>query len=159
MIDERDPETRVGYAIKRAQHAQRTAVDNALRDLGLTAPQWGTLMFLDRHADLSNAGLARCSDCTPQTMNAIVHHLERAGLVERHPHPTHGTVLPARLTPAGRDLLHAGEARVNALEAKMLAPLSREERAQLIDLLNRYVDALHAEPVVRDDAELPAVLS
>ena len=31
---------RVGYALKRAQHALRTRMDEALRPLGLTAPQY-----------------------------------------------------------------------------------------------------------------------
>lgn len=147
-------EGRVGYAIKRAQHAQRVAMDKALRDLGLTAAQWGTLMCLAYHEDLSNADLARVNDCTPQSMNSIVLHLEEAGLVERHRHATHGTLLPTRLTVTGRSLLQKSLARVDALEVRMLAPLSDLERSQLTELLNRCIVALHDDSVCAGDGAL-----
>jgi DNA-binding MarR family transcriptional regulator len=154
MKHEFDVENLAGFAIKRAQHAQRTALDNALRDLGITTAQWGTLTWLQRHDELTNADLARVCDCTPQTMNAIVLHLESDGLIERHRHPTHGTVMPARLTDAGRDLLHACFERVNAVEDRMLADLSEVEQRQLVELLNRCTQALQADSETKKETSL-----
>ena len=42
--------------------------------------------------------------------------LERAGLVERRPHPTHGRIREVFLTPAGQDRLDAATPAVKALE-------------------------------------------
>lgn len=145
MKDRVDLDNRVGYAIKRAQHAQRTSLDDALRDLGITMPQWAALMCLHNSEGLTNADLARVNDCTPQSMNAIVLHLETNGLLERSHHPHHGTVLPARLTPAGRELMQRGFERVLAVEARMLESLNDAERRLLIDLLNRCIDGLQRE--------------
>jgi DNA-binding MarR family transcriptional regulator len=139
-------EERVGYAIKRAFQAQRAALDHALRDLNITVPQWAVLVCLDYYGDASNAELARLNACTPQTMNEIVRHLEADGLIERQPHPDHGILLPARLTPAGENLLAACMERVSAVEARMLAPLTVEEQKLVRDALNRCVQALQEEP-------------
>jgi DNA-binding MarR family transcriptional regulator len=135
-------EQRVGYTIKRVYHAGRVALDHALHDLGLTMPQWAVLNVLGRQAGLCNAELARCHFVTPQTMNAIVFHLEQAGLVERRPQPGNGTVLETYLTDAGRERLAAGNRRADAVEARMLAPLNDEEKQTLHELLLRCADSL-----------------
>jgi DNA-binding MarR family transcriptional regulator len=138
-------ETRVGYAVKRAFHAQRVTIDGVLREFGITTAQWAALMCLHYQEGLSSADLARFNDCTPQTMNSIILHLEAVGLVERYRHPRHGTLLPARLTPAGEELLARCTARVEAVEARVLAGFDADERRQLIGLLNRYTEALQRE--------------
>lgn len=145
MTEEQGLEHRVGYAIYRVHQAQRAAMDHALRDLGVTTPQWAVLMRLRCYADVSNAELARLNTCTPQTMNDIVRHLEATGLIEREHHPTHGTVLLTHLTAAGEQLLDGCTQRTDAVERRMLAGLSEEERHCLIEALNRCADALQAD--------------
>ena len=46
---------RFGYAIKRAQHALRARMDETLRPLGLTAPQYAVLSAVELDAGISNA--------------------------------------------------------------------------------------------------------
>ena len=41
------PPIQFGYLLKRAQHAFRTRIDDALRPLGLTAPQYAVLSAVD----------------------------------------------------------------------------------------------------------------
>ncbi len=134
-------EDRVGYLLKEAQHALRTAMDRALRERGLTTPQYAVLSALDNQPGLSNAELARRAFVTPQTMNAIVVLLERAGLVERRPHARHGRVLTTVLTPVGADLVLSSHEAVGRVEEQMLAPLSDAERAQLARLLSTCAKA------------------
>jgi DNA-binding MarR family transcriptional regulator len=43
--------------------------------------------------------------------------LERQGLVERHPHPTHGRILQVNLTSEGRRRLELANPAVRQLEA------------------------------------------
>lgn len=145
MINDESFDTRIPYAIKRAHHAQRIAMDHALRELGLTAPQWSVLMCLRYQGGMSNAELARHNDCTPQTMNEIVRHLEAAGLVERERHPTHGIIQPARLTPAGEALLTECKQRISALQARVYAALTEEQRTALLDGLTRWSAALQED--------------
>jgi hypothetical protein len=51
---------------------------------------------------ISNADLARAAFVTPQTMQAILVHLERGGLFVRSPHPEHGRIIMTAPTPAGQ---------------------------------------------------------
>src|SRR3954466_11229941 len=89
---------RIGYQLKRAQQALRTAMDEGLRAHGLTTPQYAALTHLEAAEPLSGAELARRCFVTAQTMNAILVGLERARLVERAPHANHGRVRDEGLT-------------------------------------------------------------
>jgi DNA-binding MarR family transcriptional regulator len=51
---------------------------------------------------------ARACNISPQAMNGVVATLERDGLVQRAPHPTHGRILQASLTDEGAKRLAAG---------------------------------------------------
>ena len=141
-------ERRVGYELKRAQHALRLGMDDALREVGLTTPQYAALSLLEAHPGLSNAELARRAFVTPQTMNAIVVNLEAAGLLERRPHPRHGRIRRGYPTEAGREALAKAHGLVLGVERRMLAPLDAAARAALLDTLGRCADALEdrAEP-------------
>jgi DNA-binding MarR family transcriptional regulator len=135
-------EERIGYLLKQAQHALRTAMDRALRERGLTTPQYAVLTALAEQSGLSNAELARRAFVTPQTMNSIVVLLERAGLVERRPHDRHGRVLATILTPTGAALVQSCHEAVERIEQQMLAPFNGLERVQLATLLRSCVTAL-----------------
>ena len=132
----------VGYLLKVAQQRGRLAMDTAMRDLGVTAPQYAVLRFLDESAGMSGADLARRAFVTPQTMNRIIVNLDKAGLIERAPYVKPGRILDTRLSPAGRRLLEQCRERVDAVENTMLSELTEAEREQLRDLLRRCADSL-----------------
>lgn len=136
---------RVGYELKRVQHELRLGMDEALKGLGATTPQYAALSVLAEEPGLSNAGLARRSFVTPQTMNQILVRLEAAGLVERRPHPEHGRVLQAYLTEEGEKLRRECAKRVDAIEERMVAGLSEDERLGLLELLRGCSAALRRD--------------
>ena len=138
-------ESRVGYELKRVQHDLRLGMDGALKELGVTTPQYAALSVLAEEPGLSNATLARRSFVTPQTMNQILVRLEAAGLVERHAHPEHGRVLQAYLTEEGERLRRECAERVDAVEELMVSGLPAEERTNLLGLLRRCSAALRQE--------------
>ena len=138
-------ENRVGYELKRVQHALRLNMDETLKELGVTTPQYAALSVLAEEPGLSNAGLARQSFVTPQTMNQILVRLEAAGLVERRPHPEHGRILQALLTEEGEKLRRECAKRVDAIEERMVCGLSEEERLGLLELLRRCFEALRQD--------------
>lgn len=133
---------RVGYELKRVQHALRIEMDEALRELGVTTPQYAALSVLAEEPGLSNAELARRSFVTPQTMNQILARLEAAGLVVRQPHPEHGRVLQAHLTERGKKLHRKCTKRVDAIEERMVGELSEDEYWALLHLLRKCSEAL-----------------
>jgi DNA-binding MarR family transcriptional regulator len=143
-------ESRVGYQMKRAQHALRVEMDKALREVGMTTAQYAGLSTLEATPSLSGAELARRSFVTPQTMNAILANLEAAGLVVRRPHPEHGRVLQAYLTEMGEESVARAHGLVEAVERRMLDRLSQDDRRRLLEALRGCVDALEggAEGVV-----------
>lgn len=133
---------RVGYELKRAQHALRIEMDGALRQIGLTTPQYAALAVLEGESGLSGAELARRCFVTPQTMNGVVVKLENAGLVERRPHPGHGRVLQAYLTGEGEAMVSRAHAPVEAIEGRMLSGVGEDERERLLRVLRDCADTL-----------------
>lgn len=131
-----------GYALAQAYRVFRHSVDRALREVGLTTPQWGTLKCVSEDACVSGADMARMHHLTPQTMNTILQNLEHADLIVRQRHPTHGTVLRIQLTELGRERLREATGRVVAAQERMLRDFSPDDRATLVTLLGRCIDAL-----------------
>lgn len=139
-------EERIGYELKRAQHALRLAMDETLREIRLTTPQYAALAMLEEEGGISSAELARRAFVTPQTMNTIVANLEARGLVQRRAHPSHGRILETRLTARGRSLLENGHERVRAIERRMVAQLSQPDRRALLRILRTCAEALQPYP-------------
>lgn len=144
-------EERMGYVLKRLQQALRAAMDKALRQRGLTTPQYAALSALEQVSGLSNAELARRCFVTPQTMNEIVANLEAAGLVTRRRAAADGRVVQTYLAPQGQRLLADCHQAVEAIEMRMVSGLSGAERHALIDGLRRCIAALEApaDPAMR----------
>jgi DNA-binding MarR family transcriptional regulator len=128
--------------MKRAEHALRLEMDGVLRGVGLTTPQYAALSVLEEEAGLSGAALARRCFVTPQTMNQILMNLQGSGMVERRPHPEHGRVLSAYLTPKGAEIVALAHGEVVAIEERMLAGLDSGERSHLLEALRSCAESL-----------------
>ena len=133
---------RLGYALKRAQHAFRTRMDEGLRPLGLSAAQYAVLSAGELEPGLSNAALARAAFVTPQTMQGIIANVERDGLVARAADPSHGRILKTELTERGRIVL-ADAHKVSArLEEVMIKAVGRYQAGRLAGSLTRCANDL-----------------
>jgi DNA-binding MarR family transcriptional regulator len=121
--------------LRRTQHAVRTRLDAELDATGLTTPQYAVLETLRREGAFSASDLAREFGMTAQTLNVLVKALEAQGLLRRSRHPTHGRILLASLTPAGRRALEHGRALALAVEDRVLAGLTASDRQTLVRLL------------------------
>jgi DNA-binding MarR family transcriptional regulator len=142
MSEERLPAPSLLYAVKQVELAVRAHLDELLRPCRLTAPQYTALTVLARRDGMTSAELARHSFVTPQSMGDLVTALERLGAVSRQPDPGHRRRLRITLTAHGHALLAQVEARVTALEERMVGELEAAERAALRDYLNRCRTAL-----------------
>lgn len=121
----------VGYVLKQAASALRSAMDTALRPLELTVPQYACLELLGQHPGLSNAELARGAFVTRQAMNGVLRGLQQRGLVTRPASAPHGRARPTQLTTAGQQQLHTASVTVHAVEQRMLAPLPPAHQRRL----------------------------
>jgi len=125
----RGVEGRSGYLLRQAWHAFRGAMESALRAHGLTGAQYAVVSVLARDPGMSGADLARACNTTPQAMNGVLATLERDGLVERYPHPTHGRILQVTLTREGERRLEAATPAVRGLEEAIEADLAPDQIA------------------------------
>jgi DNA-binding MarR family transcriptional regulator len=132
----------VGEAIRKTQYYLRVKIDDALRSLNLTSPQYFALAALSAQPGLSGAALARRCFVTPQTMTGIIANLAAAGLIDRAPDPEHGRIIQTRLTTKGAVLLAQGRVAVEHIETDMVRDLDRAEREALADLLLQCAEAL-----------------
>ncbi|MBA2678774.1 MAG: MarR family transcriptional regulator [Ktedonobacteraceae bacterium] len=135
-------EESVGYQLKRVQHALRAQMDNALREMGLTTPQYAALNAIEETPGSSGNKIARRCFVTPQTMNLILANLESVGLIVRRPHPEYGRILQAYLTPLGESRLQESHQRVYIIEENMVADFDDEQLSQLAQALRTCADAL-----------------
>jgi len=137
-----DPYATIGFALKQAQQALRTRMDAQLREIGLTTPQYAALAYLKVEPGASNAVLARRVFITPQTMQAILVTLEKAGFIMRTPHPEHGRVQKTELTSAGNQALEAASAIVAATEQRLVDAAAPLDAPVVAALLIRLANAL-----------------
>ena len=132
----------VGYRLKRAHAALRGAMDKALREHGLTVPQYACLEILALRPGLSNAELARATFVTRQSMNVVLRGLQDAGLTARPATVDHGRARPARLTDEGRRRLKAAQTSVYAIEARMLQAIPDDRLTDLLENFDRIAESL-----------------
>lgn len=134
----------VGYVLKQAATALRAGMDDVLRPLELSVPQYACLELLGERPGLSNAELARGAFVTRQSMNGVLRGLQERGLVTRPSTAPHGRALPSQLTAAGHRKLTTARTAVRAVEQRMLAHLGAPEQRRLRNDLAKCVAALES---------------
>jgi DNA-binding MarR family transcriptional regulator len=141
-----DLETSLGYLLKEASSALRTAMEEVLRPLGMTMTRYSCLELLAQRPGLSNSELARGAFVTRQSMNVLLQTLEREGYVTRPAEAPVGKVLPTRLTPRGRRSLEKATAAVRSVEVRMLDGLTGAQQAEAFRILQSMVRSLRDGP-------------
>jgi DNA-binding MarR family transcriptional regulator len=125
----------LGYKLKKTQHALRLHMDEALRALDLTTPQYAVLSQLELKPGASNATLARSAFITAQTMHGIVTNLEKRGLIQRKSDVCHGRILCIEITNQGHKVVTKAHDMIRDVEARMLATVSIEHKVLLEKIL------------------------
>jgi DNA-binding MarR family transcriptional regulator len=136
---------RLGGDLKHVVDDLMTVKQAAVKPAGLTVPQYAALLALQGNSGISAAALARLCHVTPQTMTTILQNLESAGLIVRTPHPWHRNMLETRLTEGGMAAFDTADARAAAVELRLAAAFTDEERATLRAYLVRCSSVLTQE--------------
>lgn len=134
----------LGYKLKQAQHILRIHMDNALKPLDLTTPQYAVLSQLELKPGISNAALARASFVTAQTMHGIITNLEKRNLLKRKSDPQHGRILRTALTKQGLTIIKQAHAIINQVEETMTRTLGKKNESLLERLLIECINNLNA---------------
>ena len=79
---------------------------------------------------------------TRQSMNVLLHALERDGYVTRPAEAPVGKVLPTRLTPRGRRSLEQATVAVRSVEVRMLGGMTQNEQSGAFRILQSMIHSL-----------------
>ena len=119
----------------------------ALRPLGLGAQEYLVLDQLRVLGQASQTELADALGIDRSNLATIAAELCDRGLAERSRDHADRRRYVLRLSPAGARLLTRTEGAIGAAEDELLAPLDRDRRDQLYDLLRRLADGVDLCPV------------
>ncbi|MFE7958961.1 MarR family winged helix-turn-helix transcriptional regulator [Streptomyces sp. NPDC057413] len=115
------------------------------RDLGITPAQSRLLRTLAHYGTPPRmADLAERLEVVPRAVTTLVDALETHGKVRRVPDPVNRRVTRIELTPSGRETLRELHAARRAAAEEILAPLEKDQRAVLGDLLDTLIDGAPA---------------
>jgi len=135
----------LGYKLKQTQHSLRLRMDESLKELNLTTPQYAVLAQLELRSGISNAALARFSFITAQTMHAIVSNLEKRHLVVRKSDPQHGRILCTELTEQGLKIVQQAHKIIAQVETIMTHTMTEDNRNLLETLLLECFNNLNVQ--------------
>ena len=134
----------LGYTLKKTQHLLRLHMDEALKSLPLTTPQYAVLAQLELRPGISNAALARASFITAQTMHEIVSKLEKNNFITKKRDSHHGRIMCTELTDQGRETVQKAHTIIKKVEERMTSTISKNDKILLNKLLVECFDNLNA---------------
>jgi DNA-binding MarR family transcriptional regulator len=114
-------------------------VTEALGEAGMRRHHFTVLTALAEQGATSQAELGRRLWIDRSDLHGVLNELEGAGLVARVRDEADRRRNLVQLTPAGSATLRELDAKVDAAQEALLAPLSPGERTQLVELLTRLV--------------------
>ena len=107
---------------------------------GITPGQWAAVRALYEFPGVEQARLADLIGCDRATTGGLVDRLESKGLVERRADQNDRRLKRLTLTTAGEGLFDQLRDSVRGVTNHFVAPLSSEEREQLVTLLERLLE-------------------
>jgi len=119
----------------------RAAAPSELSDLSWT--QKSVILRLDKEGPATAADLARAEGVKSQSMGTAIAVLEKAGLVERTPHPTDGRQMDVCLTAKGKTMRKNTREAKHTWLAQAIEKLDKKEQEKLFaaaDIINKLVD-------------------
>jgi len=119
-------------------------MDEALKSIELTTPQYAVLAQLELEDGISNAELARRSFITAQTMHGIVSNLENRSLIKRKTTSDHGRILSTTLTKKGLNIVQKAHHLIRNIEEKMTCTMTSDQKGFLEQILSECLNNLNS---------------
>lgn len=136
---------RPGFLLRRAHQISASVFEEECRSVGLTPAQFGVLTVLRASPGLDQSSLARALGFDKVTVLRVLRGLETRGLVLRTPAPESRRNLAVALSPAGEKLLKQAQNPAELAYQRLMAPLTPEQQAQLVALLQQLTEGLADE--------------
>lgn len=132
----------LGLLIKETQSILNQRMEQRLRPIGLSVPQYACLQALHDTPGITGSELARRAFVSRQSMNVLLQGLERRGLVERSSAPGPRRERHTALTPFAEDLVGQARGEVADLADQMTSRIRTEDLHRLRQSLTACRDAL-----------------
>src|SRR4051812_22656717 len=126
---------RPGFLLRRAHQISAAVFEDECSELGLTPAQFGVLTVLRSHPGLGQSSLARALGFDKVTVLRVLRGLEARGLVAREPAPDNKRNVSVALTAKGSAMLAEAQRPAEKAYKRLLAPLSKTQQSQLVELL------------------------
>ena len=130
-----------GYHIRRLQQIAVAVFLQETADSGITPVQFAALQATRNAAAIDQRTLARTIGFDTSTIAGVVDRLEARGLLRRQVSPDDRRVRLLSLTPEGDALLAQVVPAMQRAQVRMLAPLTKHERAEFMRMLHVLVTA------------------
>jgi DNA-binding MarR family transcriptional regulator len=142
-----------GHYIRRLQQIAVALFMDETAESGITPVQFATLAAAYDQPGLDQRSLAAAIRFDTSTIGGVIDRLEKRGLIQRNAAPHDRRLRLLTVTPEGEALLAAVLPRVQAVQARLLAPLDDADRAHFLALMRRVVEAHGESPLdARGDA-------
>ncbi|WP_067906800.1 MarR family winged helix-turn-helix transcriptional regulator [Actinomadura rubrobrunea] len=119
-------------------HAQRLVAAH-MAAAGARGYHYRLLAALEEFGPASQADLGRRTGIDRSDVVAMLNELSDQGLVRRSPDPSDRRRNVITITPAGTRRLHRLDRVLAQIQDELLAPLSPDERGELVRLLSRVL--------------------
>jgi MarR family transcriptional regulator, organic hydroperoxide resistance regulator len=141
---------RIFFLLHRAHRALFSHANAGLGDaLGLTVPQFTTLMYVSKHGGCSLTELADLLDLNKSAVTGLVQRMERAGMLRREPNPSDARGSLLFVTPKGEELHERARPLLRRMNAELTADFSAEE----MDAVFRFLTFVAKHFGTEDEAE------
>jgi MarR family transcriptional regulator for hemolysin len=138
-------ETDLSFLLDHTGHVLRTQMTAALAEIGLT-PRMHCVLVHALEKERSQIQLAELGDMDKTTMVVTVDALEKAGYAERRPSSGDRRARIVAVTDAGAAIAKRSQEIVDGVHRAALNALPGDERAVLVQALNRLVGGHLATP-------------
>ena len=130
----------LGLRIRLAQGALQRHFTENFAHLGLTQKQVSVLWLVDERPGMAQTDLAQTLQMDRATTMAIVHGLEKRGLLSRQRAAGDGRRIALSLTSPGTEILADARAAIETHETWLKGRFTQRELATLSNLLQRIYD-------------------
>jgi DNA-binding MarR family transcriptional regulator len=134
------------HLLHRASQAVELAFAHWTRGTGLTPRQLAVLMAIEAYEDLSQMGIAHCTNIDRSTLAAIVRRLKDKGLVKRRRTREDARAYAVNLTDEGRRVLRAVLPVAEGVDTAVLGVLPGARREAFMAALASIVKVLEKPP-------------
>jgi DNA-binding MarR family transcriptional regulator len=137
-----DPNRQLEFLLTEVVRLQLRVYNQRFRTTGLGQSQVAALIHLDRVEELSQTDLATRLGMRKAAAGTLIEGLEGKGLLERRRGRDDRRVQLVSITDAGREVVDSGDRMAEGLGAGYRRGISRDERLQLVSILQRLRDNL-----------------